>query len=152
MSNVDWDTATMVIKIFQSYYPETLGHAVVWNAPTLFSGVWKIIKPMLDPVVKEKIAFASTAKEMQEFIDPKHLEKDFGGTSSWRYKFKDPVDGENDHMKDEDTKKKRMKDMQDVISHYSEATQKWIDGDSGAGKERKEKLAKMLEVRRLDLE
>lgn len=49
----------MVIKVFQSAYPETLGHAVIWNAPTLFNGVWKIISGMLDPVVREKIHFAS---------------------------------------------------------------------------------------------
>lgn len=66
MGNVDWDTANMVIRIFQSYYPETLGHAVIWNAPTLFSGMWKIVKGMLDPAVKEKIAFASTQKEISE--------------------------------------------------------------------------------------
>lgn len=152
MGNVDWDTATMVIKIFQSYYPETLGHAIVWNAPTIFSGIWRIIKPMLDPVVKEKIAFASSGKEMAEFIDPKHLEKDFGGTSTWRYRFKDPQAGENEHMEDAETKKARMADMQKAISAFSEATEKWINGDSGAGEERKGKLSKRLEVRRLDLD
>ena len=107
LSNMDWDTATMVIKIFESYYPETLGHALIYNAPTVFSAVWKIVKPMLDPAVREKVHFASSATEMEKFIDPKHLEKDFGGASSWRYRFKGPVPGENKHMEDEETKSKR---------------------------------------------
>lgn len=66
LSNTDWDTATMAINVFQSYYPETLGHAIVWNAPMVFSAVWKIVKPMLDPVVREKIAFCSNAKEISK--------------------------------------------------------------------------------------
>jgi hypothetical protein len=66
LGNMDWDTATMVINIFQSYYPETLGHAIIWNSPTVFSAAWKIIKPMLDPVVREKIAFCSSAKDIDK--------------------------------------------------------------------------------------
>lgn len=72
LSNMDWDTATMVINIFQSYYPETLGHAIVWNAPTVFSAVWKIVKPMLDPVVREKVAFCNNAKEIEKVSLPCH--------------------------------------------------------------------------------
>lgn len=72
---MDWDTATMVINIFQSYYPETLGHAIVWNAPTVFSAVWKIVKPMLDPVVREKIAFCSNAKDIAKVRHVTTLQK-----------------------------------------------------------------------------
>lgn len=63
---MDWDTATTVIKVFESYYPESLGHAVLWNAPTVFSAAWRIVKPMLDPVVREKITFASSATEIDK--------------------------------------------------------------------------------------
>lgn len=108
LSNMDWDTATMVIKIFESYYPETLGHAIIYNAPTVFSAVWKIVKGMLDPAVREKVHFASSASDMAKLIDPKHLEKDFGGSSSWRYRFKGPVAGENKAMEDKETKEKRL--------------------------------------------
>lgn len=141
LSNMDWDTATMVIKIFQSYYPETLGHAIIWNSPTVFSAVWKIVKPMLDPVVREKIHFASSASDIAkvsrpagsrvlarrssfrppQYIDPKHLEKDFGGTSSWTYRFRQPAKGENEHMKDEDAKKKRV-EAYEVATKVSSAS------------------------------
>lgn len=77
LSNMDWDTATMVINIFQSYYPETLGHAIVWKAPTVFSAAWKIIKPMLDPVVREKIAFCSNAKEIAKVRQTSRLPPSF---------------------------------------------------------------------------
>ena len=119
LGNMDWDTATMVIKIFESYYPETLGHALIYNAPTVFSAVWKIVKPMLDPVVREKVHFAGSASDMAKFIDPKHLEKDFGGVSSWRYKFRGPVAGENKHMEDKELMLKREEAyMEEVkVSH-----------------------------------
>jgi hypothetical protein len=116
LGNVDWDTAPMVIKIFQSHYPETLGHAVVYNAPGIFSAVWKIVKPMLDPAVREKVHFASSASEMGKFIDPKHLEKDFGGTSSWRYRYKGPIPGENKDMEDKETKEKRVEAYAEAVT------------------------------------
>lgn len=152
LSNMDWDTATMVINIFQSYYPETLGHAIVWKAPTVFSAAWKIIKPMLDPVVREKIAFCSNAKEIAKYIDPKHLEKDFGGTSSWSYEFKTPIEGENKQMDDIDTREIRMNKFVDVAERLEELTKKWVNGDNSVAEERREKVLKELLIRRFDLD
>lgn len=148
---MDWDTATMVINIFQSYYPETLGHAIIWKAPTIFSAAWKIIKPMLDPVVREKIAFCSNAKDIAKYIDPKHLERDFGGTSSWSYEFKDPIEGENKKLEDIDTREIRMNKFVDAAEHLEELTKKWVNGDSSVAEERRETVMKELVVRRFDL-
>jgi hypothetical protein len=125
LGNVDWDVAPMVIKIFQSHYPETLGHAVVYNAPGIFSAVWKIVKPMLDPAVREKVHFASSASEMGKFIDPKHLEKDFGGTSSWRYRFKGPVAGENKDHEDTETKEKRIESYAEAVTVSDRSAVLW---------------------------
>jgi len=152
MSSMDWDTATMVPKIFQNNYPELLNKAVIWNAPTLFSGVWKVIKPMLDPAVQEKIRFASSTKDIEDMIDPKHLEKNLGGTSTWRYVFKEAVEGENKHMEDAETKEKRIADYKAAYTAFEASTKKWISGDDEAKKTRRAKDAKILEIRRLDMD
>ena len=45
-------------KILAKYYCERLGLGVIVEAPKLFSGLWRVMEPMLDPVTKAKVAFA----------------------------------------------------------------------------------------------
>ena len=161
LSNMDWDTATTVIKVFQSYYPETLGHAIIWNSPTIFSAAWKIIKPMLDPVVREKITFASRASEIEKVIDPKHLPKSFDGQSTWTYRFRGPQEGENKHMDDEEERTKRSKAYFTACRNFEQATAQWSgttsadassssDGGSAKSSDRRGKVLKELVVRMVD--
>ncbi|KAK9898506.1 CRAL/TRIO domain-containing protein [Cystobasidium minutum MCA 4210] len=152
LSNTDWDTATMAINVFQSYYPETLGHAIVWNAPMVFSAVWKIVKPMLDPVVREKIAFCSNAKEISKYIDLKHLERDFGGSSNWSYEYKEALEDENKRLEDIDTRNTRMNQFVDAAEKVEAMTKKWVNGDDSISEDRREIALKELEVRRFDLD
>ncbi|KIJ54820.1 hypothetical protein M422DRAFT_24710 [Sphaerobolus stellatus SS14] len=42
-------------KISQDYYPETMGHVTVINAPATFAIIWNAIKPWLAPATVKKI-------------------------------------------------------------------------------------------------
>jgi hypothetical protein len=87
-----------------------------------------------------------------QFINSKHLEKDFGGTSNWSYRFEEPIAGENKKMEDLETRTKRMNQFVDIAEKLEELTKKWIDGDSSAGQERRDVVLKELDIRRLDLD
>ncbi|KAI8813687.1 CRAL-TRIO domain-containing protein [Cladochytrium replicatum] len=73
-----------VSQIAQDYYPETLGHMFIINAPTLFTTVWPIVKGMLDPNTVSKISIlgSSYEKELQKMIDIENIPKQFGGSCS----------------------------------------------------------------------
>ena len=66
-----WDqnpkTATHTIKVLDRY-PELMNRVIMVNAPFLFSATWKMIKPLLDSRVKEKVVFLSD-KAMGEDIE-----------------------------------------------------------------------------------
>lgn len=85
-------------------------------------------------------------------IDPKHLEKEYGGSSAWHYQYSSPVAGENDHMKDAETKQKRQEAYDEACRKFESATTKWIGGDAEAYEERRKKIVKELEVRQMDLD
>ena len=42
------------------YYPETMGHTFLINAPMLFTAVWAIIKGFLDEKTRSKIKILGT--------------------------------------------------------------------------------------------
>lgn len=74
-------------KMDEDYYPERLHRSFVINAPSLFSGIWSIIKGFLDPVVASKVVICSGQSsylpKMLEEMDAGVIPKQYGGTADW---------------------------------------------------------------------
>lgn len=94
---------------------------------TLSAGIWKIIRGWLDPVVAAKVHFTNNKKDLQEFIEPAHVLKELGGDEDWEYKYVEPIAGENDAMKDTETRGKLVGVREKLMKEYEEATLQWID-------------------------
>lgn len=45
------------VELSSVHYPERLGVYLVIDAPKIFEGLWKLVKPWLDPVTVQKIKF-----------------------------------------------------------------------------------------------
>lgn len=112
---------------------------------TVGVGIWKIIRGWLDPVVAAKVHFTNNKKDLQEFIEPAHVLKELGGDEDWEYKYIEPVAGENDLMKDTETKGKLVGVREKLMKEYEEATVQWIDkGDSKEIIDKRGQLATQL--------
>ena len=48
-----FQTFRRVLEIDAKYYPETLGLHIMINCPWIFTGVWRIIKPWIDPARRD---------------------------------------------------------------------------------------------------
>ena len=90
-------------------------------------GIWKIIRGWLDPVVAAKVHFTNNKSELQEFIEPGHIIKELGGDEDWEYQYVEPVPGENDLMKDTETREKLLAERQKLVNEYEDATLQWIN-------------------------
>ena len=77
-------------QCFEAYYPESLGVALLVNSPWLFSGCWKVISPLLDPVVKSKVQFINSDK-LAQFIAPEKTVEIMGGTATTNIKYEPPA-------------------------------------------------------------
>ncbi|KAJ7087365.1 CRAL-TRIO domain-containing protein [Mycena belliarum] len=71
-------------SIGQDRYPECMGKFYIINAPFMFSTVWALIKPWLDPVTVAKIDILGSGykPKLLAQIDADNLPKEFGGTCS----------------------------------------------------------------------
>jgi len=54
------DMIQKLAEIDQNHYPESLKKMYLVNAPSIFSVIWKIIAPWLDPITAAKMAIVST--------------------------------------------------------------------------------------------
>ncbi|KAG5774227.1 hypothetical protein H9Q69_003927 [Fusarium xylarioides] len=148
MANMDYTPVKFMIKCFEANYPESLGAVLVHKAPWLFQGIWMVIRGWLDPVVAAKVHFTNNRAELEEFIAPDHLIKELEGDENWEYKYIEPIAGENDKMKDAQTRDRLLTDREELVKKFEHTTREWIrhpDGDQGKQlKAEREKIAKLL--------
>ncbi|PWN21942.1 CRAL/TRIO domain-containing protein, partial [Microstroma glucosiphilum] len=104
LRNMDYWCVFYLVKSMQKY-PETLARVYVHAAPWIFKPVWAILKPLLDPVVREKIRLTSDIKELEEYIPLDRLPKEsMKGEMDWVFEWDPPVEGENDVQLDTATR------------------------------------------------
>ncbi|KAL7932382.1 hypothetical protein V8C35DRAFT_281591 [Trichoderma chlorosporum] len=135
MANMDYTPVKFMIKCFEANYPESLGAVLVHNAPWIFQGIWKIIRGWLDPVVAAKVHFTNNKHDLQEFIEPSHILKELGGDEDWEFQYVEPIAGENDLMKDGETKAKLLAGREKLVKEYEDATLQWIHKPEGGSKD-----------------
>ncbi|KAL0084568.1 CRAL-TRIO domain-containing protein [Phycomyces blakesleeanus] len=73
LSNMDFEFVKFLLGCLEAYYPETLGSCYIHKAPWVFSTVWAMITPLLDPEVASKIVFTKDLEELTKYIDVSNL-------------------------------------------------------------------------------
>ncbi|KAJ1729573.1 phosphatidylinositol transfer protein csr1 [Coemansia biformis] len=132
ISNMDWAFFRTFLNYLEHYYPECLGVVIIYNASWVFNKLWKLICPLLDPVVASKVNFVNSAAELQKFIAPDALPTEFGGASVFKYDYMLPVAGENNQMHDDDARLKAAEERRAECAEFERVTAKWASLADGA--------------------
>ncbi|KAK4251301.1 CRAL-TRIO domain-containing protein [Corynascus novoguineensis] len=131
LKNMDFHVVKFLVQVFEARYPEYLGIVLVHNAPFIFWGVWKVIKPWLDPVIASKINFTSSSADLARFIAPEDLQTCYGGKDSWEYRYIEPVEGENDRLESE--KKADVEAERDeLVRRFEKLSVEWAGLEGGS--------------------
>jgi hypothetical protein len=126
LSNMDYAPVKYLVKCFEAHYPESLGICLVHKAPWGFSTIWSIIRGWLDPVVAAKIHFTKSTEDLAKWIDRSKIPKELGGDEDWKYEYLEPVQGENDKIKDTEGLKKLRDQRMGQVERYEQLTREWI--------------------------
>lgn len=65
-----------------AHYPERSAHIFIVNIPGWFNMIWRMVKPMIDPVTREKVHMlkgSAILNELETLIDLENIPSDFGG-------------------------------------------------------------------------
>lgn len=92
----------------------------------MYAGFWKIIKGWLDPVVASKVHFTNNLKDLSEFITPSRIPRELDGEDSWEYHYVEPVIGENQKLKDTETRDKMIEEREVLYDKYEQTTLHWL--------------------------
>ena len=121
--NMDWWCVFFLVKTMGSYYVETLTKVYVHGAPWIFRPIWAILKPLLDPVVRDKIRLTFSAEELAEHIPFDHLPQgSMGGGMNWQFSYPPPDPHENDQQLDTETRDRLARDYDHVSKQFDAAT------------------------------
>jgi hypothetical protein len=111
------------------------------------TGIWKVIRGWLDPVVAAKVHFTNTVEDLEEFIPRSRIIKELEGDEDYKYKYIEPQPHENDAMQDISTRDAALARRGQLFKELQEATRSWVlaaskvDGETtSALKEKREKL------------
>nr|CDI51422.1 conserved hypothetical protein [Melanopsichium pennsylvanicum 4] len=145
LKNMDWNCILFIVKCLEAYYPESLGTLYIHNAPWIFSGIWKLLGPMLDPVVRSKVKFTKKPEDLDS-VPKERLLSNMGGENTSEFEFIEPVEGENDQTKDEEGKKRTWNNYMSLAKEYEQITRKWCETK---GKNAKVVQQRLLLVKKL---
>jgi len=84
--NLDVKTAAEILKQAQDYNPERLKKAILFNAPTLFWTLWKMITPLMDSRTQKKFKFCYNIEDLKKHFPASGVPESMGGEapeSSW---------------------------------------------------------------------
>jgi len=87
VKNIDIKSVQFMVNTLQSYYPESLGKVLIYNATWIVNGAWKVIKPWLDPVTAAKVVFITEDTEIKEYIHEDNLPVEYGGKDPYLYDY-----------------------------------------------------------------
>nr|CCA24767.1 SEC14 cytosolic factor putative [Albugo laibachii Nc14] len=66
-----------------AHYPERSAHIFIINIPGWFNMIWRIVKPLIDPVTREKVHMlkgrGSILRELKQLIDIDQIPEEYGG-------------------------------------------------------------------------
>ncbi|KAJ1862995.1 phosphatidylinositol transfer protein csr1 [Coemansia sp. RSA 2703] len=146
-ANMDWPFVKTFLKFLEAYYPECLGICIVYNGPWWFSGVWKLISPLLDPVVASKVQFAQKPESLFKFIDEKQLLQSRGGKNKYKFEYAKPDPEENKLMFDEEGRAAASKKLEELQEQFIKATTDWTDAkESGDDDKFSEASSRRMEL------
>ncbi|RAL07799.1 CRAL-TRIO domain-containing protein [Aspergillus homomorphus CBS 101889] len=126
LSNMEYAPVKFVIDCFQENYPEYLGAMIIHNAPWIFTGIWKIVKSWMDPVIVSKVHFTKTTADLEQFIAPDKILKEIGGPEDWDYEYVEPVAGENERMMETATRDRLLAEREDQAGVVLRLTGEWL--------------------------
>ncbi|KAJ5426425.1 hypothetical protein N7465_001495 [Penicillium sp. CMV-2018d] len=127
LSNMEYPPVKFILRCFEINYPECLGIMLIHNAPRAFSGIWRLIRALMDPEIAAKVEFTNSVTDLERFIPRDHIAEEMGGDEKWSYKYIEPSSTENSKMDNTTIRDALKRERQAIGEEFLAATSGWIN-------------------------
>ncbi|KAI9471222.1 phosphatidylinositol transfer protein csr1 [Coemansia sp. RSA 989] len=128
LENVDTAFSKTIITTIQELYPQTFMATLLFVNSWLFSGIWKVIRGWIDPMVVRRTIIVKDIKALQDFIDLSQIPKSMGGELESEFQYVYPQKEENHRMADQAGRLKAERQLATAVDSFIGETRKWTDG------------------------
>lgn len=115
------------------------------------TGIWRLIKGWMDPVIVAKVQFTKTIDDLEKFISRDQIVKELGGAEDWTYEYVEPDENENDRMEDTTARDALLAQRASIGDELLAATAKWVtaiknknEEETAAAKAHRDELIEQL--------
>lgn len=150
--NMDWNCILFIVKCLEAYFPESLGIMLIHNAPWIFNQIWKVLAPLLDPVVRSKIRFTKGPSDMEDRIPAERFLDSLKGTMTTKFEFIEPEKDDNKLHEDKEKREQTMKNYMDLAKEYEDATRAWASKGDSKASDKRQVLVKKLRIAQFEME
>ncbi|KAJ2256904.1 phosphatidylinositol transfer protein csr1 [Coemansia sp. RSA 455] len=131
LDNIDTAFIKTLVTMINETYPQTLSATVMFVNSWLFTGVWKLVRSWLDPVIAKRTFIAKDIEQLSAFVDRSQIMVDMGGELKYKYSFDYPTKEDNARMFDVEGRQQAEDALKEAVAAFEQETSAWVSG-SGA--------------------
>ncbi|KAJ1823999.1 phosphatidylinositol transfer protein csr1 [Coemansia sp. RSA 2671] len=128
LDNIDTAFIKTLVTMINETYPQSFSATVMFVNSWLFTGIWKLVRSWLDPIVAKRSFIAKDVEQLSAFVDPSQIMSDMGGALKEQYSFGLPTGDDNALMLDVEGRRKAEDALKEAVAAFDKETGVWISG------------------------
>ncbi|KAJ2890218.1 phosphatidylinositol transfer protein csr1, partial [Coemansia aciculifera] len=136
LDNIDTTFIKTLVTLVNETYPQTFSTTIMFVNSWLFTGIWKLIRPWLDPIVAKRTYIIKDIEQLSTFVDRSQVMADMGGELKFSYSFGRPTKKDNALMFDVDGRQQAEAELKEAVAAFEQETSAWVAGSSHCSESR----------------
>ncbi|KAJ2493349.1 phosphatidylinositol transfer protein csr1 [Coemansia sp. RSA 2050] len=128
LDNIDTAFIKTLVTMINETYPQSFSATIMFVNSWLFTGIWKLVRSWLDPIVAKRTFIAKDVEQLSVFVDPSQIMVDMGGLLKYQYSFEYPTSSDNAPMLDAEGRQKAEAALREAVAAFEKETGAWVSG------------------------
>ncbi|KAJ2743154.1 phosphatidylinositol transfer protein csr1 [Coemansia sp. BCRC 34301] len=128
LDNIDTAYIKTLVTTTNESYPQTFSTTIMFVNSWLFSGIWKLVRSWLDPMIAKRTFIAKDIEQLSAFVERSQVMIDMGGELKFSYSFGRPTKEDNAPMFDVEGRQQAEDELKESVATFEKETRAWVSG------------------------